>query len=192
MKTSLGPKTVAFPLPAYLVGTYDENFNPNLMTAAWGGILCSDPPLLGFSARPTRMTHEGVLTHKAFTINFPSAAMAVQTDFSGLTSGRQVNKFDLSGLTPVRSTLVDAPCVLQAPVTAELRLFKTVELGTHTLFVGQILDIKAEEDLIDPDGNLDAEKVDPLIYGMKGYYKIGNFVGKAFSIGKKLIRAAAE
>jgi flavin reductase (DIM6/NTAB) family NADH-FMN oxidoreductase RutF len=192
MKTSLGPKTIAFPLPAYLVGTYDLNLNPNIMTAAWGGILCSDPPLLGFSARPTRMTHDGVLKHKAFTINFPSAAIAQQVDFAGLTSGRQVNKFEVSGLTPFKSPLVDAPYVVEAPVVAELRLFKTVELGTHTLFVGQIMDIKAEAGVIGPDGNIDPAKVDPLIYGGTGYYKLGDFIGKAFSIGKRLIHAAAE
>jgi flavin reductase (DIM6/NTAB) family NADH-FMN oxidoreductase RutF len=173
VKSSLGPKTIAFPLPAYLIGSYDENLSPNIMTAAWGGILCSDPPLLGFSARPTRMTHDGVLTHKAFTVNFPSAKMAVATDFAGLASGRQVNKFQLSGLTPVRSPLVDAPYVEEAPVFCELKLFKYVELGTHTLFVGQILDVKADEGLITENGDLDISKVDPIIYSGDAYFRVG-------------------
>ncbi|MDR2340489.1 MAG: flavin reductase family protein [Deltaproteobacteria bacterium] len=192
MKTSLGPKTIAFPLPAYLVGSYDANLNPNIMTAAWGGILCSDPPLLGVSVRPTRMSHDGILNHRAFTVSFPSVQLALQTDFAGLTSGRQVNKFARSGLTPVKSPLVDAPYVEQAPVIAELRLFKTVELGTHTLFVGQIMDVKADPEVLAEDGSLDIHKVNPLVYDGAGYYKVGDFVGQAFSIGKALIRAVAE
>lgn len=192
MKRSLGPKTIAFPLPAYLIGSYDENLSPNIMTAAWGGILCSDPPLLGFSARPTRLTHDGVLKHKAFTVNFPSAKMAVATDFAGLASGRQVNKFALSGLTPVKSPLVDAPYIAEAPVITELRLFRYVELGTHTLFVGQIMDVKCEEGLLNEDGSLDITKVDPLIYSGSAYYRVGDFIGQAFNIGKRLVRASAE
>jgi flavin reductase (DIM6/NTAB) family NADH-FMN oxidoreductase RutF len=192
MKRSIGPKTLAYPLPAYLIGSYDENRSPNVMTAAWGGVLCSDPPLLGFCARPTRMTYDGVLKHKAFTINFPSAKMAVQVDFAGLTSGRQVNKFALSGLTPIESPLVEAPYIEEAPVVTELKLFKYVELGTHTLFVGQIMDVRADISVINEDGSLDILKIDPIIYSGVDYHRVGELLGKAFNIGKRLIRPMAE
>jgi flavin reductase (DIM6/NTAB) family NADH-FMN oxidoreductase RutF len=192
MKISLGPKVIALPLPAYLVGSYDENLNPNIMTAAWGGVLCSDPPLLGFSARPTRLTYTGVIKHRAFTINFPSAKLAMLVDFAGLTSGRQVNKLERTSLTAVKSPLVDAPFIQECPVSSELRLIKTVELGSHTLFIGQILDVRADHALVREDGSLDVLKVNPLVYGGEGYFSLGADLGKAFSIGKQLIRPAAE
>jgi flavin reductase (DIM6/NTAB) family NADH-FMN oxidoreductase RutF len=192
MKISLGPKTVAFPLPAYLVGSYDSKHNPNIMTAAWAGILCSDPPQLGVSIRPTRMTHEGIVEHRAFTVSIPDASMAMQTDFAGITSGRQVNKFGRAGLTPEASPLVDAPYVKEAPVVLELKLLKTVELGSHTLFIGQILDVRVERDAVLEDGSLDLVRADPLLYSGAGYHRVGDFLGKAFSIGKQLTRAAAE
>jgi flavin reductase (DIM6/NTAB) family NADH-FMN oxidoreductase RutF len=192
MKSSLGPKAIALPLPAYLVGSYDANLNPNIMMAAWGGILCSEPPLLGVSIRPSRLTYEGIEAHRAFTVSFPSAAMAMQADFAGLASGRQVNKFERAGLTAVRSALVDAPYVGQAPLVAEMRLVNVVELGTHTLFVGQILDVKAEAAALGEDGSLDPQKASPLIYGGEDYYKLGDWVGRAHSMGKALIRPAAE
>ncbi|MDR1036159.1 MAG: flavin reductase family protein [Deltaproteobacteria bacterium] len=191
MKTSHGPKTLAFPLPAWLVGTYDENGLPNIMTAAWGGILASDPPSIGVSVRPSRATFDGITRHKAFTVSFPSAALAVETDFAGIVSGRQHDKFKEAGLTPARGALVNAPYVDECPVVAECKLIKTLELGSHVLFAGQILDVKAEEGL-DVDGVLDLLKVNPLVYSQSGYYRVGEFMGKPFSIGKKLVKSVHQ
>ncbi|MDR1313494.1 MAG: flavin reductase family protein [Deltaproteobacteria bacterium] len=186
MKTSHGPKTLAFPLPAWLVGTYDENNLPNIMTAAWGGILASDPPAIGVSIRPSRATFDALTRHKAFTVSFPSAALAVEADFAGIVSGRQHDKFKEASLTPTKASLVNAPFVEECPVVAECKLMKTLELGSHVLFVGHILDVKAEEGL-DADGVLDLLKVNPLVYGPSGYYRVGEFLGMPFSIGKKLV-----
>ncbi|MDR1079998.1 MAG: flavin reductase family protein [Deltaproteobacteria bacterium] len=187
MKISHGPKTLAFPLPAWLVGTYDENEQPNIMTAAWGGILSSDPPTIGVSVRPSRATFDGITRHKAFTVSFPSAALAVETDYAGIVSGRHHDKFGEASLTPARAALVNAPYVDECPAVAECRLIKTLELGSHVLFAGQILDVKAEEGL-DEDGVLDLLKVNPLVFSPSGYYRVGEFLGKPFSIGKKLVK----
>ncbi|MDR1165629.1 MAG: flavin reductase family protein [Deltaproteobacteria bacterium] len=191
MKKSLGPKTVAFPLPAYLVGAYDEKGHPNIMTAAWGGILSSSPPTIGVSVRPTRLTFDCVTHHKAFTVSFPPAGLYVETDFAGLASGRQRDKFAATGLTPVDSALVSAPYVAECPVVAECELYKTLELGSHVLFVGKILDIKAEENL-ETDGELDPLKVNPLIFAGQGYYRLGGFLGKAFDSGHRIVNREAE
>ncbi|MDR1309663.1 MAG: flavin reductase family protein [Deltaproteobacteria bacterium] len=184
MKVSLGPKTIAFPLPAYLVGSYDVDGRPNVMTAAWGGILSSEPPCLGVSVRPGRWTHAGIVKNKAFTVGFPRSGMARETDFVGLYSGKGRDKFKEASLTAARSQLVDAPYVDECPVVAECALEKTLELGSHTLFVGRILDVKANDGVLS-DGQLDMGKVDPLVFSPEGeYFQIGSFVARAFSVGK--------
>jgi flavin reductase (DIM6/NTAB) family NADH-FMN oxidoreductase RutF len=184
MKVSLGPKNIAFPLPAYLVGSYGVDGKPNVMTAAWGGILSSDPPCLGVSVRPGRWTHAGIVKNQAFTVGFPKKNMAQVTDFVGLYSGKNRDKFKEAHLTAVKSLLVEAPYVDECPVVAECVLEKTLELGSHTLFVGRVLDVKANEHSL-TDGKLDMGKVDPLVFSPGGeYYQIGSFVAKAFSVGK--------
>ncbi|MDR1656768.1 MAG: flavin reductase family protein [Deltaproteobacteria bacterium] len=189
MKKSLGPQTLAFPLPAYLVGTYDTDNRPNIMTAAWGGILASTPPCLGVSVQPPRWSHAAILKNQAFTVSFPSSKLAVEVDYAGIVSGKKFDKFKGASLTPVKSDLVNAPYVAECPVVAECRLYKTLELGSHTLFVGEILDIKADEGLELDGSALDIEKVDPLIFNRGGeYHRVGTGVGKAFSIGKSLIK----
>jgi flavin reductase (DIM6/NTAB) family NADH-FMN oxidoreductase RutF len=189
MKRSLGPKPLGYPLPAWLVGTYDEKGAPNIMTAAWGCVLASDPPTIGVSVRPSRVTFEGISSRKAFTVSFPSAGLAVQTDFAGIVSGRQHDKFAEASLTAARSVLVDAPYVEECPAVAECRLIKTLELGSHTLFAGQVLDIKVDERILTEDG-VDLAKFDPLVYSQTGYFRIGEFLGKPFSIGKSLFKTA--
>ncbi|MDR1606840.1 MAG: flavin reductase family protein [Deltaproteobacteria bacterium] len=189
MKKSLGPKTLAYPLPAYLIGTYDLNGRANIMTAAWAGIACSEPPCLAVGIRAGRLTHESIIKNQAFTVNFPNSSQAAIVDFAGLVSGRQRDKFAEAGLTAVDSALVKAPYVAECPVVAECRLYKSLELGSHTLFVGEILDIKADEGLESPNGGLDLAKVDPLVFNSGGqYHKVGSGVGQGFSIGKALIK----
>ncbi|MDR2351825.1 MAG: flavin reductase family protein [Deltaproteobacteria bacterium] len=187
MKKSIGPKTVAYPLPAYLVGTYDELDASNIMTAAWGGILSSDPPTIGVSVRASRHTFDGIIKNKAFTVSFPPAKMVVAVDYAGIVSGKTSDKFKTCSLTPVPSTLVKAPYVQECPVVAECKLHKTLELNSHVLFVGQILNILVEEAL-ETEGDLDILKVDPIIFSGSAYYRVGAFLGKAFSIGKKFFK----
>jgi flavin reductase (DIM6/NTAB) family NADH-FMN oxidoreductase RutF len=127
--------------------------------------------------------------NQAFTVSFPNSSQATAVDFVGIVSGRTHDKFAESGLTAVASSLVKAPYVAECPVVAECRLFKSLELGSHTLFVGEILDIKADEGLESPEGGLDIAKVDPLVYNSGGHYhKVGASVGKGFSLGKALIQ----
>ena len=187
MKKSLGPKTLTFPLPAFLVGTYDTDGKPNIMTAAWGGILSSDPPCLGVSIRPERWTFAGIMKHQAFTVSIPDARLAPAVDYAGIVSGRQHDKFAVAGLTPVEGDLVKAPFVDECPVVIECRLIKTLELGVHTLCVGQIVEVKAEESIPADGGGLNIAAVDPLLYNVGAdYHKVGEAVGRAFSIGKTL------
>ena len=187
MKQSIGAKTIAFPTPTWVVGTYDMNGKPNAMTAAWGGICCSNPPCINVSLRKATYSYAGIVENKAFTVSIPSEDYVKEADYFGIASGRDEDKFEASGLTPVRSELVAAPYIGEFPVIIECKLLHTLEIGLHTLFIGEILDIKADEFVIDENGNPDIEKVKPVIYGTgnRSYYSIGCNLGKAFSIGKE-------
>jgi flavin reductase (DIM6/NTAB) family NADH-FMN oxidoreductase RutF len=188
MKRSLGAKTIVHPTPVFIVGTYDAKGKPNVMTAAWGGICCSRPPCVAVSLREARYSFGSIVEQKVFTISIPSQAHAKEADYFGMVSGRDKDKFAATGLTPVRSELVNAPYVQEFPLVLECKLLHTIKIGVHTQFIGEIVDVKAEEAVFGPDGVLDLEKVKPIAYApdSSGYYAIGEFIGKAFSIGKEI------
>ncbi len=185
MKKSLGAKTLLFPTPVLMVGSYDQNGTPNLMNAAWGGICCSDPPCVTVSLRKARYSYANIEECKAFTIGIASESTMTEADYVGIVSGRNVDKFAVCGLTHVKSDLVDAPYAAEFPVVLECRLLQTVELGIHTQFIGEIIDVKADAAVLAEDGLLDIMKIRPLIYDTshKGYHGVGPLLGKAFSIG---------
>jgi flavin reductase (DIM6/NTAB) family NADH-FMN oxidoreductase RutF len=187
MKQSLGAKTLVYPTPVFVVGTYDKEGKPNVMTASWGGICCSQPPCVAVSLRKATYTHGNILSRKAFTISIPSEGHVQQADYFGLVSGKSGDKFAAMKLTPVRSELVDAPYVSEFPLILECKLALVSELGLHTQFVGQILDVKADDSVLAEGGLVDITKVKPLVFApdTQAYYGIGHFVGKAFSVGHK-------
>ncbi len=188
MKKSIGPKTIVYPTPAWVIGSYDNDGKPNVMTAAWGGICSSEPPSVCAALRKNRYSYENIMAKKAFTVCVPSEEHVAATDYFGIVSGKTYDKFSDAGLTPVKSDLVEAPYVEEFPLVLECSLLKTIEIGIHTLFVGEIIDVKADEDVIGENGNPDINKVKPIIYspGDNHYCGVGDFLGKAFSIGKKI------
>lgn len=187
MKQSLGAKTLLFPAPVLLVGTYDHRGRPNLMNAAWGGICCSQPPCIAVSLRKATYSYAGLVEHGAFTIGIPSEAQMREADYVGTVSGRDTDKFAETGLTPVRSGLVEAPFAAEVPVVLECRLLHTLEIGLHTQFVGEIVDVKAEAGALGEDGLPDILKIRPLVFDTshRGYHGVGPLLGQAFSVGKK-------
>ena len=186
MKKALGPVTLAYPMPAFLVAAYDEEGKANIMTAAWGGICCSNPPCIAVSVRPERWTHKAIVARKAFTVCVPSAAQAAMVDFAGMVSGAREDKFSATGLTAVRSKVVDAPYVDECPLVLECELQATLELGSHTQFVGRILNVGIESDCLNESGQPDMYRIDPLLYdgGQKQYCRVGEPLGTAFSLGR--------
>jgi flavin reductase (DIM6/NTAB) family NADH-FMN oxidoreductase RutF len=188
-KRSLGAKTLAAPTPAWLVGTYDGEGKPNVAAIAWGGICSSGPPCVAVSLRAARHTHGSIIARKAFTVNVPSERYVREVDFAGIVSGRDTDKFAAAGLTPVRSDLVDAPYVGEFPLVLECRLLQTVELGLHTQFIGEIVDVKAAEEVMGVDGMPDAAKIAAFSYdpGSRNYFATGNVLGAGFSVGRELI-----
>lgn len=189
MHRSLGAKTLAVPAPVWCVGAYDQDGKPNVMTAAWGGICCSKPPMLTVSLRQATYTYGCIMERGAYTVSVPSAAYAMQADFFGMASGRDVDKFAAAGLTAAKAQHVDAPYVAEFPMVIECRVFKTVALGLHTQFIGQIMDVKVDEAALDEDGKLVLDGVDPLAFApeVRDYFRLGERAGGAFSCGKPLL-----
>ena len=185
MKQSLGAKTILYPAPVLIVGTYDQAGKPNVMTAAWGGICCSKPPCVTVSLRKATYSYNAIVANGAYTLSIPSESHVRAADYFGIASGREQDKFAHTGLTPVRSELVNAPYVDEFPIVLECRLLHTLEIGLHTQFVGEVLDVKADPEVLDEAGDPVLEKIRPIIFGpgIRRYYGLGDFLGKAFSVG---------
>ncbi|GAB1409616.1 flavin reductase family protein [Desulfovibrionales bacterium] len=188
MKRSLGAKTLAQPTPLWIIGSYDSTGKPNAMAAAWGGICCSQPPCVAVSLREERHSYAAILERKAFTISVPSAKDARLADYFGIVSGKDVDKFAVTGLTPERSNVVDAPYVAEFPLVLECALVRTVPLGMHIQFVGEIKDVKAEESVLDAQGYPDMSLVRPVVFTpiTRAYYSIGEYLGNAFELGRSV------
>ena len=189
MKKSIGPRTMAFPTPVWVVGTYDQEGKPNAMTAAWASICCSKPPAIGVSLRKATYSYGNLMARQAFTISVPSETHVREADYLGMATGKDVNKFATTRLTAVASDLVDAPYVAEFPLILECRVIHTLEIGLHTLFIGEILDVKADENVLGDKGFPDIEKARPIIFGpeIRTYHGIGKFLGQAFAIGRDLM-----
>lgn len=188
MKKSLGAQTIAYPTPVWLIGTYDKTGKPNAATIAWGGICSSKPPCASVSLRAATYTHSSIMERRAFTINIPSAAQVAMADYCGMASGRNVDKFTAAKITAVKSEIVDAPYIGECPLILECKLVNCTEVGIHTHFIGEILDVKLDDSMLDQNGIPDISKINPIIYGpvIQSYYGVGKNLGKAFSIGKNI------
>lgn len=186
MKRSLGPGTWLYPTPVFVVGTYDADDKPNVMTVAWGGICCSKPPCVAISVRKATYTYASLVERRAFTISLPREDQLAAADFFGVASGRDTDKFAVAGLTPVRSGLVDAPYVEEFPFVLECKIVHVAELGLHTLFAAEIMDVKVDETCMDERGRPTASLMKPVWWGPSEnrYYGTGEDLGKGFALGR--------
>ncbi len=180
MKKSIGPETLLFPVPSVLVGTYDIENKPNIMTAAWTGVINSNPKMISVSLRKATYSYGNILATEAFTISVPSLNYLNEVDYAGTKSGRVVNKFQETGLTPIKSDFVNAPFVEEFPVILECKLIKSEDLGLHTIFYGEILDTKIDEVYLKENNKFDAIELSPIgfVPSISSYYSIGDYVGK--------------
>ncbi len=187
MKKSIGAKTIAYPHPVFVIGSYDASGRANIMTASWGGICCSSPPCLAVSLRKATLTYHNLVDKRAFTVNFPPVSAVREADYVGIYSGHDTDKFADLNLTPVRSETVDAPYVSEWSMVLECKVLHILDLGLHTQFVAEIVDVKADEKILLTNGLPDICAVDPLVFGSgnQAYYSVGPFVAQAFSVGMK-------
>jgi flavin reductase (DIM6/NTAB) family NADH-FMN oxidoreductase RutF len=188
MKKSIGIKPIMNPLPVLAIGTYNEDKSPNVMTAAFGGIVSASPAAIGISLRKATLTYENIVRSEVFTISIPSENYVKEIDYFGMVSGKNNDKFKDTGLTATKGTHVDAPYVEEFPINIECKLIKIIELGLHTQFIGEIVDVKVSDEIIDEKGNHDIKKMKPISFAgsERSYYGMGDIVGSAFSIGKEV------
>jgi flavin reductase (DIM6/NTAB) family NADH-FMN oxidoreductase RutF len=188
MKKNLGPKTLVYPTPVLVISTYDNEGNPNAMTAAWGGICCSAPPCVAISLRKATYTYGNLMEKKAFTINIPSENYIKEADYFGMVSGKKEDKFAKTGLTPVRSDFVDAPYISEFPINIECKIIQVTELGLHTQFIGEVMNVKIDDIIQEKGDQPIIEQIKPLIFApdSRNYYGIGKQIAQAFSIGKEI------
>jgi len=185
MKKSIGASTIIFPTPVFIVGSYDKEDVANMMNAAWGGICSSVPPSVSVSIRPERQTYENIMAKKAFTINIPSIKHIKEADYFGIVSGKIEDKLKKSGLTAIKSDIVDAPYIKEFPFVLECALLKNLDVGAHTIFVGEIKDVKVDENCLDDKGRPDITRIKPFSFdpATGRYFEIGKYLADAFSIG---------
>ena len=181
MKRSLGPQSILYPTPTVVVCTYDPEGRPNMMTAAWAGVACSSPAMISVSLRAATYSHGNIAMHKAFTVGIPSEKQWREADHVGIVSGRDTLKFQTTGYKAVRSERVNAPVVEDFPMILECKLVETHELGLHTQFVGEIVNILVDEGIMDENDNVDIKKLRPIIFspGAGVYHGVGKLIGKA-------------
>jgi len=179
-KKSLGAVTLASPCPVWVIGSYDKAGKANVMTASWAAICCSTPPCITVSLRKATYTYGNIMESKAFTVNIPSEAFTREAAYFGNVSGKDVDKFARTGLTAVRGDSVNAPYIGEFPLVIECRLIKTVELGLHTMFIGEIKDVKADGSILNDRGQPDVLKLKPFIFapGNPDFYSIGASLGR--------------
>lgn len=190
MKKSIGIKDIIFPNPVFIVGTYDKNGKPNFMNVAWAGFVGGDNDSVVIAIRPSRYTYDNLNERKAFTISVPSADYLSEADYFGLASGRTEDKIKKTGLTSVDAEFVDAPYIKEFPYILECQVNNTLDLGAHKLFVGDIKDIKVDEDKLTDNNLPDWDKIKPLTYDrVNNEYRLpGTIAGKAFSDGMKFLK----
>ncbi len=173
------PGTMIYPLPAALVscGTKEEDYN--LITISWMGTICSDPPMCYISVRPERHSYDIIKESGEFVINLTNEAMAFAADWCGVRSGKDHDKFEKMKLTPVKAEVVNAPMVQESPLCIECRVKQIVPLGSHDMFIAEVVNVQADKQYLDPETDkFDMEKARLIAYSHGHYYKLGEEIGK--------------
>jgi flavin reductase (DIM6/NTAB) family NADH-FMN oxidoreductase RutF len=178
-RKSLSPTTLLFPTPVVLVTCVDEKGKPNIITLAWAGVVNSEPPMIGISIRPERYSHGCIKGMGEFVVNLPSEEMVRGVDACGVVSGRKTDKFDLTGWKAAPAEKVKAPLIDECPVQMECKVKQIISLGSHDLFLGEIIALHVKEEVQKERGRIDILKTLPLAYcpGAREYWSLGKPLG---------------
>jgi flavin reductase (DIM6/NTAB) family NADH-FMN oxidoreductase RutF len=180
------PGTLLYPLPAVMVSCKSNDGINNIITVAWTGIICSDPAMLYVSIRPERFSYDIIKSTGSFVVNIPNRSLTYAVDFCGVKSGRDVNKFEHLNLTPQESNLVNVPSIRECPVNLECIVKDIMPLGSHDMFISEILCVNVEENLLDKSGKLQLNKADLICYNHGEYRALADSLGHfGFSVRKK-------
>lgn len=185
-KISWRPGTQIYPLPAVIVSCGDSPENWNMLTVAWTGTICSDPAMCYISVRPERSSYQLIVENMEFTINLTTEKMAYATDWVGVRSGREYNKWKITGLTPLPGEKVASPTILESPLSVECRVKEIIKLGTHDMFISEVLNVRVDSEYMDETGKFNLEKAGLITYSHGFYFSLGKIIGKfGFSVKKK-------
>ena len=187
MKRDWKPGTLLYPLPAVIVTVGKDESEYNMLTIAWTGTICSDPAMCYISVRPERYSYPVLKKNREFVINLTTEKMAYPTDWVGVRSGKNFDKFKEMQLTPIKAHVVDAPYIEESPLCIECRVKDIIALGTHDMFISEVLNILVDEKYIHPKtGAFDMKKAGLLVYVHGKYYGLGEFIGKfGWSVKRK-------
>ncbi|MCM1032913.1 MAG: flavin reductase family protein [Odoribacter sp.] len=186
MKENWKPGTMLNPLPAVIVSCGDES-RSNLITIAWTGTICTNPPMLYISVRPGRFSYDIIKESGEFCVNITTASMAHATDLCGVRSGKDFDKWKLTGLTPEPGVMIACPSIKESPLSIECKVKEILHLGSHDMFIADVVNVRADNTLIDPaTGKFNLAESRLLSYAHGAYYGLGEYIGHfGFSVKKK-------
>ena len=176
-----------YPLPAVLVSCGESEQEYNLFTVAWTGTVCTNPPMCYISVRPERHSYDIIKRTGEFVINLTTASLARATDWCGVRSGRDYDKFSEMGLTAEPAAVVSAPVVGESPVSIECRVRQVIELGSHDMFLADVVNVLVDEEYINPEtGKLELDRAEIITYSHGEYFRLGEMIGHfGWSVRKK-------
>lgn len=177
MKIEHKPSTALLPTPVVLLSVAGGDGRPNIITLAWAGTVCSQPPMLGVAIRPSRHSHGLVDAAREFVVNIPRAAQVRQVDTAGMWSGAEHDKFGELGFTAVPAAHVSAPLIAECPVNIECVVRHQLDLGAHDLYIAEIVAVHYDEEVLDGRGRVRKDKLDPLAYVLGEYWSLGERLG---------------
>ncbi len=187
MKKDWKPGTLIYPLPAVLVSCGKDPSEYNLITVSWTGTICTNPPMCYISVRPERHSYNLLKQNMEFVINLTTVDMAYATDWCGVNSGKDYHKFEEMKLTPGKASVVSAPILEESPLCIECRVKEVMALGSHDMFIAEVVNVQADDKYIDPvTGAFDMKRANLLVYVHGKYYELGSLIGKfGWSVQKK-------
>ncbi|MDD3788961.1 MAG: flavin reductase family protein [Petrimonas sp.] len=179
MKQNWKPGTMIYPLPAVMISCGSAPDEYNIITLSWVGTICSDPPMCYISVRPSRHSYEILKRNMEFVINLTTEELAHATDWCGVRSGKDYDKFSKMKLTPGKASVVNAPTIEESPICIECRVKEIIPLGSHDMFISEVVNVQADEQFFDPKtGRFDMQQAQLLAYSHGHYYGLGKKIGK--------------
>ena len=179
------PGNMLYPVPVVLITTSDGKGKDNIITIAWAGTVNSEPPMVSISVRKSRYSHELLSKNGEFVVNLVNKKLVRVTDLIGVKSGRDIDKFKECGLTAIKSQKVSVPSIKESPVNIECKVVNVLELGSHDMFIGEVLSVSVDKEYLNKKGALKMDKMDLVAYNHGEYYTLGDYLGKfGYSVKK--------
>lgn len=180
------PGNMLYPLPAVMVSCQRKDEKPNIITIAWTGTICTNPPMVYISIRPGRYSYDIIKESGEFVINISTKTLAKAVDYCGVRSGRDVDKFKEMKLSPISGKHVNAPLIEESPVNIECKLTQIIPLGSHDMFIGEVLGVHVNPCFLNDKGKFELSKSEPIVYSHGEYYGLGDLLGTfGYSVKKQ-------